>query len=461
MRHFAFLFALMIMVFPLYGRSEESITKERTTMKRTLSLDSVRAKFPLRISMDGRYLVDQEDKPFLVIGDSPWSVIAEPTPDQVDQYLDDRQSKGFTLLLVNLIEHRFSSNPPRLRNGTQPFNTAGDFATPNDDYFTYAEEVVRKAEKRGLVVLLCPAYFGFGGGNDGFYQEMLQSGHEKIRAYGRYVGERFRDHPNLIWAIGGDFNPPDEQRWVANELAAGIRDEDSIHLMTAHCGPNGVAVNVYGDQPWLQLNNVYDYRLDLYAPCLAEDNRLPRMPYFLLETAYEGEHNSMPDRIRRQAYWPLLCGAFGQVYGNSPVWHFGSVGVYDRGGDWVSALDSQGARDIAHLSRLFGSLPWWLLRPVHEDQTVTASTDYVATARAVDRTYMISYVPSTGIDQREVSIDLAQLSGKVKARWFNPVEGSYTEIPGGPFTNTGMKVFITPGDNGSGTNDWVLLLEAK
>jgi len=423
--------------------------------------------FPPKLSADGRYLVDQQENPFLVIGDSPWSLIVELTPDQVNRYLGDRQAKGFTLLLVNLIEHKFASDPPRLRDGTPPFHTPGDFATPNDDYFAYAEEVVRKAGKRGLVLLLCPAYLGFGGGDQGFYQEMLQNGPEKIRAYGRYVGRRFRAHPNLIWIIGGDFNPPPDQRWVSNELAAGIREEDTIHLMTAHCGPNGVAVNIYGDQSWLQLNNVYDYRVDLYVPCLAEDNRQHRIPYFLLETAYEGEHNTTPDRIRRQAYWPLLCGAFGQLYGNSPMWHFGSVGVYDRGGDWVAALDSQGARDMAHLARVFRSRPWWLLRADHEHKVVIAGfgdfgqPDYVTTARTTDGTQVLSYIPSTGTDRRELSVDLAQLAGKVTAHWFNPVDGRYIHIPGSPFPDTGIQVFTTPGDNGTGTNDWLLLLEVK
>jgi len=473
MRLFASLLMLILAIFPSYAYIDKDTNiKERMTMNQKdtneiASLDSVSAKFPLKLSLDKLYLVDQEERPFLVIGDSPWSLIVQPTPDQLDLYLDDRQAKGFTLLLVNLIEHKFSSNPPQMCDGRSPFNTPGDFATPNDDYFVYAEEVARKAEKRGIVILLCPAYLGFGGGDQGFYQEMLQNGPEKIRAYGRYVGERFRDHLNLIWIMGGDFNPPLENRWVVNELAAGIREEDSIHLMTAHCGPNGVATNIYGDQSWLQLNNVYDYRMELYVPCLAEDARLPRMPYFLLETAYEGEHKSTPDRIRRQAYWPLLCGAFGQVYGNSPIWHFGSVGVYDQGGDWLAALDSQGARYMACLATLFHSIPWWLLRVDHENQVVKAGggtfgqADYVTTARTSDGTYALSYIPSTGTEPREISLDLSQFIGMVTARWFNPVKGSYTHIPDSPFPNTGIQVFTTPGDNGTGTNDWLLLLEAK
>jgi hypothetical protein len=36
--------------------------------------------FPLKLSADRRYLVDQHEKPFLVIGDSPGSLIVEPAP---------------------------------------------------------------------------------------------------------------------------------------------------------------------------------------------------------------------------------------------------------------------------------------------------------------------------------------------------------------------------------------------
>ena len=40
---------------------------------------------------------------------------------QADQYLDDRASRGFNTLLVNLIENRFASNPPRNAYGDAPF----------------------------------------------------------------------------------------------------------------------------------------------------------------------------------------------------------------------------------------------------------------------------------------------------------------------------------------------------
>jgi hypothetical protein len=79
----------------------------------------------------------------------------------------------------------------------------------------------------------------------------------------------------------------------------------------------------------------------------------------------------------------------------------------------------------------------------------------------MDGIQTISYVPSTVTDKRELSVDLAQLTGRATAHWFNPVDGSYIHIPGSPFPNTGIQVFTTPGDNVTGTNDWFLLLEAK
>ena len=444
--------------FDARGAKPESLEATHTTARTTPA-------FPLKLSADRRYLIDQNGQPFLLIGDSPWSLIVEPTPAQVDLYLDDRAAKDFNLLLVNLLEHKFSTQPPKLRDGAPPFAVNGDFATPNEPYFRYAEEVARKAARRGIVLLLCPAYLGYGGGDEGFFQEMSRAGPDKVRAYGRYVGKRFRNHPNLIWVVGGDFTPPPDQRWTVEQVAAGIRDEDPVHLMTVHCGPGDSAATLYGSHPWLQLNNVYHYREDLYAACLEQDARMPRWPYFLIETAYEGEHQATPDRIRRQAYWPLLSGACGVLYGNSPVWHFGSRGVYDRGGDWVAALNSRGAQDMARLEAIFRGRPWWQLRPDREHKVVTAGygtlgkLDYILTARSSNGTLALSYLAGTGTASRELTVDLSQLTGPVAAQWLNPANGRLTPLAGSPYTNLAPRQIQSPGDNGSGANDWLLVLE--
>src|SRR5438128_2266628 len=84
------------------------------------------ARYPLTISEDRRRLLDSAGRPFLVQGDAAWSIIANLTYDDAVRYLDDRRAKGFNTVLVNLIEHLFSSDPPRDLAGREPFTTPGD-----------------------------------------------------------------------------------------------------------------------------------------------------------------------------------------------------------------------------------------------------------------------------------------------------------------------------------------------
>src|SRR5215813_4109176 len=68
------------------------------------------ARYPLKISPDRRRLLDADNRPFLVQGDTAWSLIANVNFDDTIRYLDDRRAKGFNTILVNLIEHLFSRN---------------------------------------------------------------------------------------------------------------------------------------------------------------------------------------------------------------------------------------------------------------------------------------------------------------------------------------------------------------
>ena len=103
------------------------------------------------------------------------------------------------------------------------------------------------------------------------------------------------------------------------------------------------------------------------------------MPFFLIETTYEGEHNASEVQIRRQAYWALLCGATGQLMGNRPIW------LFDPG--WQTAMDGAGSQDMVRLKALFTSRPWSELVPDQKHEVVVDGLgefnglDYLAAAR--------------------------------------------------------------------------------
>ena len=71
----------------------------------------------------------------------------------------------------------------------------------------------------------------------------------RLRGYGQFVGRRFKDLPNIVWLLGGDYALPVSERWAGEQLAAGLRDGGAEQLMTAHGGQTS-AVQTYGDRPW-------------------------------------------------------------------------------------------------------------------------------------------------------------------------------------------------------------------
>jgi hypothetical protein len=69
----------------------------------------------------------------------------------------------------------------------------------------------------------------------------------------------------------------------------------------------------------------------------------------------------------------------------------------------------------------------------------------------------IAYMPSL----RPLKVDLAQMSGPVTARWYDPSRGTYAAIEGSPFRNSGQSYFIPPGNNADQDGDWLFVLEVQ
>ena len=51
--------------------------------------------YPVKVSADGRYLVDQNNTPFLIVGDSPQGLMSRLSEEQAERYFADRQAHGF------------------------------------------------------------------------------------------------------------------------------------------------------------------------------------------------------------------------------------------------------------------------------------------------------------------------------------------------------------------------------
>ena len=409
--------------------------------------------FPLHVDSATRTLVDAAGKPFLVAGDTAWSLVVQLTDPQVEQYLDDRRARGINTVLVNLLEHKFSTNAPANLLGQPPFTTAGDFATPNDAYFTHAEWVVSQARARNMLVMLAPMYLGYLGGDQGWYTELKNNGPAKAQAFGRYVGQRFAKYPNIVWVQGGDTAAVDAANGVdaaaeVDALVAGIAQYDS-RLQTAHGARGQSSLDGY-NKPWLGLDAIYTSCDDAQAKARAEWLRGGTLPFFHVEGIYENEPVGTPvpaECLLNQMYYTVLLGARGHVFGNRPIW------LFDAG--WPTALSSTGSQYMQHAVALFRSRDGWGLVPDTDRRIVVAGEgtldtgDFAAAARTQSGSSVLVYVPTA----RTLQVDTSQLQGPLtSAKWYDPRTGQEQLI--GTFANGAARSFTTPGGA-----PWLLVLD--
>jgi hypothetical protein len=418
--------------------------------------------YPLKLSANRRYLVDQNNRPFMIVGDSPQSMIGNLSVQDAATFIVDRKKAGFNALLVDLLCDKYTGcrDDGTTYDGIEPFTTPGDLATPNPAYFARADAIIRIAANAGIAVFLDPIETG------GWLDTLRNNGVQKAYAYGQFVGRSFKQFRNVVWSSGNDFqtwsNPSDDALVLA--VAKGIQSVDPQNIQTIEL--NYLVSASLDDPRWapiVKLDAAYTYS-PTYAEVLKEYNRKNFVPVFLVEAGYELEQNisqvsdGTPLTLRRQEYWSMLAGATGQFYGNHYTWQFAD--------GWKTHLDTPGSAQIGYLVKLFAGRPWFRLAPDQAHKIVTGgygtfsssgdvdSSNYVTTASTPDGTLAISYLPAGGT----VSVDMGRFAGPVQAQWFDPTSGTYSRAS--RFPDSGIVKLSTPGTNAGGDPDWVLVLTA-
>jgi hypothetical protein len=307
------------------------------------------------------------------------------------------------------------------------------------------------------------------------------NGTDAAFTYGRWLGNRYKDFPNIVWMHGNDF-----QSWrdtaddaLVQAVARGIRTTDKNHIHTVEL--NYLTSGSLDDPSWaplIDLNAAYTY-FPTFAQVRTEYDRPDFKPVFMVESNYEFEHitntdGGSPQNLRRQEYWTMLSGATGQVYGSAHTWRL------EKG--WETKLDTLGVMELSYMKNLFAPRRWYDLIPDRSHTVMTAGysraaeyigrlsaylgnrgrllttlkkmtnlasvsgSTYAAAARTSDGSLVIVYMPSP----RTVTVDMLKLSGPASARWYDPTSGMYTGVSGSPCANSNMKQFTPPGTNQAG-----------
>ncbi len=444
----------------------------------TAAVGATSRAYPLKVSANHRYLVDQNDIPFLIVGDDPQTMVTQLSTADAARFMEDRAAHGYNALWIDVLNagpyHPATRDDGATYDGIAPFtgHLAGgndtahyDLSTPNEAYFARVDQILDLAARYGFLVFLNPVETGQ------WVPTLQNNGAAKCRAYGEYVGRRYKHINNIVWLSGNDFDhwsDPKEDA-VVLAVAKGIKSEAPEQMQTVEL--NTWSSSSLDDPAWapvVSINGTYTY-FPTYLQMWHSYNQTPVMPTYLLEGHYDMADNwpdeyGTPSVLRRQEYWAMLSGAKGEFYGNNYTDDFMA--------GWKSFVDTVGVNQLMIWHAFFSSLPWQDLAPDQDHTLVTAGygtpghakdraskMDFCTASATEDGSLAIAYMP-TG---REITVNMARLKAPAMARWFDPVSGTYMTIPGGPFGNAGEKQFTPPHkvneENGDG--DWVLLLVAR
>ncbi|MHB1294709.1 MAG: apiosidase-like domain-containing protein [Anaerolineae bacterium] len=367
---------------------------------------------PIRVSANGRHFVDGAGRPFFWLGDTAWPLFGSYSPQEADLYLANRAALGFTVIQGVLAWGGGTGFETPLPGpnalGDEPW--LGSPEHPNQAYFQNVDRIVRRAGELGLVLAMLPTW--------GYYvKESGVLNTANARAYGRWLGERYRDAENVVWINGGD-RVPDGTEEVFRALGHGLRAGDGgAHLITYHpCGWYSSA-QFFHEEDWLDFNMIETWTEwpQVYPAVQADALRTPVKPVVLGEGAYEnGPEYPLgpitPLVVRRQAWWSFMAGGF-FTYGQDRMWRMGP--------GWTETLNTPGAEQMSLMRKIVESRPWWQLSPDQGVFVAGVSSERTLNAamRAADGRCVMIYLAS----QCHVRVHLAKVAArKARATWVNP-----------------------------------------
>lgn len=427
----------------------------------------------LKVSENKRFLVTDEGKPFFWMADTAWELLHRCSKEEAIMYLEKRAEQGFNVIQAVALAELDGLNTPN-PEGERPL-FENNPARPNEKYFEHVDFIINKADELGIYIALLPTW------GDKVFTNTWGKGPvifnpSNARAFGKWIGERYKDFDNVIWVVGGDRNPregsTDVKTW--NEMAEGIAEAAGGYretLMSFHPQPtdSGGSSNWFHQEDWL------DFNMHQTGHCanrgtykhITHDYKLrPVKPVLDGEPLYEEHPNcfnakklgySVASDIRRIMYWNVFAGAFGQTYGCHDVWQ-----MYKQDKEpinkplrpWPKALDLPMANQVKHLKNLMLSRPF-LSRIPDQSMVLDAQAendDFVIATRDQHGSYAMIYFP-TG---KPIALTFSAFKGKsLKGTWYDPRTGHSFE--GQKILNK-EKLEITPPTAGKG-HDWVLVVD--
>jgi len=422
----------------------------------------------LKVSTDRNYLVQHDNEPFFWLGGTAWELIHRLNREEVDKYLTDRASKGFTVIQTVILAELDGLNTPNAYGQKPLLNN--DPTKLNEHYFTHVDYVLKRANELGLYMALLPSWGDKYNKKWGAGPEIFNP--DNANAYGKLIAKRYLNHNNLIWILGGDRALETEEHYeVIRAMAQGIREVDSIHLISFH-PVGGKKATDYLNDKWLDFDmyqSGHSRTAKEYSYVVSSKKTSTQRPIVNGEARYE----NIPDRfweertygwlddadVRVSAYWSIIAGAAGYTYGCNDIWQMYDINkepVISARTDWQAALQLPGSTQMGYMRQIFEKLPWqeMILNQDLISNNNAENESFTLCAIGSDKKFVVAYTPMGN----PVMVDLSQIDSKrFNAYWFNPRSGKTKHI--GNFETITPREF-KPWSSGWGS-DFLLILTAE
>ena len=434
---------------------------------------------PLRVAEGGTHLAYEDtEAPFFYLGDTAWELLHRCDRAEVRHYLTTRAEQGFNVIQTVLLAELEGLTDPN-PYGHLPLENQ-DPTRPVEAYFEHVDFAVHLADSLGIYLGLLPTWGDKFNKKWGVGPEIFTP--ENARIYGEFLGRRYRNH-NVIWILGGDRNPePEDPEFfegteytedyaIVDAMGRGLDATCAGQLITYH--PQGgygsyqffhSEVNTWLDFHLFQTghgtrNDKHNYdfpregnKTDEHAPVINgepcyEDHPINWRPANGWFDAYD---------TRQAAWWSVLAGADGHVFGNHNIWQMwqpGRKAISAARTPWREALRYPAAPQMAHVKNLLLQFPYYEMVTDFDYfiQAPNSGGNEVVTLRTDEGERVLAYVPHG----HTLDVLTAKLPDTFTAKWYDPRTGSSFVFT--PERTAGRWRFDPPGEVGRG-NDWVLVV---
>jgi hypothetical protein len=394
-------------------------------------------KFPLKISPNGKHIVDSHGSPFLMVADVAWQMLRKLNYTEAVQYMDIRKSQSFNTFLVQLLP---ALPNQKNYNKIAPFQD-NDLSKPNKAYFDYFEKIIIAAKERNLVVGIVVSRKSWNAIFDTQQKEDWKS-------YGAYVGKSFAKYSNIIWIVSEEEY---QNAFQFKAISDGIRSESDGQILASlnTCSPanmNDDSTNRSDLKFIIPDSTVTPSEYAALANWQKNSAEAALRPFLIANSEFPKEITDQSVLIRNQAYQSILSSAAGFCH-MSTIKNFNPT--------WKANITKDGAEYIHELVKILKGIPWEYMQPDSPELLLdSADKAEIGIVTLSNKRMAMLYLP----DSRPVKLNLSHLNGtQFGAVWYSPRTGR--RWAGGDFKSTDEAV-VQPPDSQPDW-DWILLIGTK